>query len=160
MTDLSIPDGFDVYWEKWSDAFETYDDKYIDDQIAEMERGENADPFSDENNVFEEPEFDDHEPDPEGLEERIKSIVTPFGILPLTEQSRASTHFKLWVGHTNFKLTEEFFDIIGTAPGVETLDFLSPYRFRIAVGKLFLDRTVMKRVRDTMVDYVTEKNHE
>ena len=64
--------------------------------------------------------------------------------LPLTEQTMASKYFKFWVGHSNFKLTKEFYKIIGRHPGIETLDILTPYRFRIAVGKLFVDRDVMK----------------
>ena len=84
----------------------------------------------------------------------IPSIITPFGILPLTEQARASNYFKLWVGHSNFKLTEEFFKIIGQSPGVEALDIMTPYRFRIAIGKLFVDRQIMKTVRDNMVSHM------
>jgi len=84
----------------------------------------------------------------------IRSIVTPFGVLPLTEQTRASHYFKLWVGHSNFKLTEDFYRVIGQQPGIEALDILTPYRFRIAVGKMFTDRDVMKEVRDKMVLHV------
>ena len=80
--------------------------------------------------------------------------MTPFGILPLTEQTKASSHFKFWVGHSNFKLTEDFYKVIGQQPGIEALDILTPYRFRIAVGKMFVDRDVMKDVRDTMVSHV------
>ena len=66
----------------------------------------------------------------------------------------ASKHFKFWVGHANFKLTEDFYTVIGQHPGIETLDILTPYRFRIAVGKMFTDRDVMIGVRDEMVQHV------
>ena len=48
--------------------------------------------------------------------------------------------------------------MIGQQPGIEALDILTPYRFRIAVGKMFVDRDVMKDVRDTMVTHVTDEN--
>ena len=67
----------------------------------------------------------------------------------------ASRYFKLWVGHANFKLTEDFYTVIGQSDGVEALDILTPYRFRIAIGKLFVDRKVMKAVRDQMVSHIS-----
>ena len=61
----------------------------------------------------------------------------------------------MWVGHSNFKLTEDFYKIIGDSAGVEALDILTPYRFRIAIGKMFVDRDVMKTVRDCMVEHIS-----
>ena len=86
----------------------------------------------------------------------IKSILTPFGILPLTERSLASRHFKLWVGHSNFKLTQDICFLIQQTGGVEAFDVLTPYRFRIAIGKLFVDRNVMTTVKDNMLSNLTE----
>ena len=83
----------------------------------------------------------------------IQTIFTPFGVLPLTEQSLASSYFKFWVGHTNFKITYSFYKIISNIEGVETLDVFSPYRFRISVGKLFRDRDVMNHIRKSMISY-------
>ena len=34
------------------------------------------------------------------------------------------------------------------------MDILTPYRFRIAIGKMFVDREVMKTVRDHMVEHI------
>ena len=31
---------------------------------------------------------------------------------------------------------------------------MTPYRFRIAIGKLFVDRQIMKTVRDNMVSHM------
>ena len=145
MSDLPAPTGYDVYWEKWIDAFEE------EEEISELQEEANL-----------EEEFMGGEETPLPFEEEmfgpvasnIPSIITPFGILPLTEQARASNYFKLWVGHSNFKLTEEFFKIIGQSPGVEALDIMTPYRFRIAIGKLFVDRQIMKTVRDNMVSHM------
>jgi len=146
MANLPLPSGYDVYWEKWIDAFEQ-EDSQLEEEIQEMQEL-----LANEEGIDEDLEIVDHSVS------HIRSIVTPFGILPLTEQTKASSHFKLWVGHSNFKLTEDFYKVIGQQPGIEALDILTPYRFRIAVGKMFVDRDVMKDVRDTMVTHVTDEN--
>ena len=146
MHNVPTPDGHDVYWEKWIDAFEE-ELENIEAQISELEdEGEM---------VYEE---EDADIIPDALQEpisHIRSIITPFGVLPITEKTRASKYFKLWVGHSNFKLTEDFYKIIGDTAGVEALDILTPYRFRIAIGKMFVDRDVMKAVRDCMVEHIS-----
>ena len=144
MANLPTPSGYDVYWEKWIDAFEQEDDN-LEKEMQQMQE------------LLSNEEDLDLEEDLELIKEsvsHIRSIMTPFGILPLTEQTKASSHFKFWVGHSNFKLTEDFYKVIGQQPGIEALDILTPYRFRIAVGKMFVDRDVMKDVRDTMVSHV------
>ena len=139
MNDIPTPSGYDVYWEKWIDAFEEEDD--LEEEINNVEEL-----FTNEEELLEQEHI--------LQSSHIKSILTPFGILPLTEQTKASNRFKLWVGHSNFKLTEDFYKVIGQQPGIETLDILTPYRFRIAVGKMFVDRDVMTSVRYEMVRYV------
>lgn len=140
MNDIPKPSGYDVYWEKWIDAFEEGDEE-LANEITEIEEALNSEELIEQEQLFQ-------------SISHIKSIVTPFGVLPLTEHTMASKYFKFWVGHSNFKLTEIFYKIIGQHPGIETLDILTPYRFRIAVGKLFVDRDVMTSVRDVMVKYV------
>ena len=146
MSSLPSPTGYDVYWEKWIDAFEEDAEAQLEDHEEEALEGG----FFDEESFSEEQAFKESS-------SHIQSIITPFGIMPITEQNRASTYFKLWVGHCNFKLTEDFYKIIGREGGVEALDILTPYRFRIAVGKMFVDRNVMKAVRDKMVLYANDK---
>ena len=146
MSSLPSPPGYDVYWEKWIDAFEEDAEAQLEDHEEEALEG----------GFFDEESFSEEEAFKESIS-HIQSIITPFGIMPITEQNRASTYFKLWVGHCNFKLTEDFYKIIGREGGVEALDILTPYRFRIAVGKMFVDRNVMKAVRDKMVLYANDK---
>ena len=146
MTNLPTPSGYDVYWEKWIDAFEE-EDNNLEEEMEEMKELLNNE--------------EEIEEDIELIQQsvsHIRSIITPFGVLPLTEQTKASSHFKLWVGHSNFKLTEDFYRVIGQQPGIEALDILTPYRFRIAVCRMFVDRDVMKDVRDTMVSHITDEN--
>ena len=144
---VPTPSGYDVYWEKWIDAFEQ-EDSELDEEIQEMHKLLENDEHSDIEELDEDLDIIKHSVS------HIRSIVTPFGVLPLTEKTRASNYFKLWVGHSNFKLTEDFYKVIGQQPGIEALDILTPYRFRIAVGKMFKDRDVMKDVRDKMVSHV------
>ena len=140
MNDIPKPSGYDVYWEKWIDAFEEEDESFSE-AVSEAEEQLTNEELLENEHLFQEVSH-------------VRSIVTPFGILPLTEQTMASKHFKFWVGHANFKLTEDFYTVIGQHPGIETLDILTPYRFRIAVGKMFTDRDVMSGVRNDMVQYV------
>ena len=140
MNDMPKPSGYDVYWEKWIDAFEE-EDESLSEAVSEAEEQLTNEELLENEHLFQEVSH-------------VRSIVTPFGILPLTEQTMASKHFKFWVGHANFKLTEDFYTVIGQHPGIETLDILTPYRFRIAVGKMFTDRDVMSGVRNDMVQYV------
>ena len=142
MSDVPTPTGYDVYWEKWVDAFEAEENEMAE----EMYEGEDFDEY--EESLMEQ-EIMKHSPS------HIRTIITPFGVLPITEKTRASNYFKLWVGHSNFKLTEDFYKIIGESSGGEALDILTPYRFRIAIGKMFVDRDVMKTVRDCMVEHIS-----
>ena len=149
MSTIPIPKGYDVYWEKWIDAFEDEDPSLDDASLDEEDEL-----TEDEAQLIERSILD-------SSVLRIKSVITPFGILPITEQTKASSSFKLWVGHCNFKLTEDFYKVIGQFRGVETLDILTPYRFRIAIGKMFVDRQIMKSLRDRMVAHVAGKlNHD
>ena len=146
MNDIPTPSGYDVYWEKWIDAFEEEDSEIdIDEEMNNVEEL-----FTNEENLLEQEQL-------LKSTSHIRSIITPFGILPLTEETKASNRFKLWVGHSNFKLTEDFYKVIGQQPGIEALDILTPYRFRIAVGKMFVDRDVMTTLRDTMVSHATDQ---
>ena len=147
MNDIPTPSGYDVYWEKWIDAFEE-EEEDLDEEVSNIEEL-----IANEENLLEEEQLMQST-------SHIRSIITPFGILPLTEQTKASTHFKLWVGHSNFKLTEDFYKVIGQQPGIEALDILTPYRFRIAVGKMFVDRDVMTTLRDTMVSHATDQSED
>ena len=136
---IPIPSGYDVYWEKWIDAYEADIDMDLEDK--EMEK--------DEFGLF----FEGVPEEEQNSIKSIQTIFTPFGVLPLTEHSLASTYFKFWVGHSNFKITVSTNALISKVEGVESLDIFTPYRFRIAVGKLFRDRDVMSKVKDIMVSH-------
>jgi len=64
-------------------------------------------------------------------------MMTPIGLIPITEHTLAGKIFNFWTGHTSFRMNKTVEDILNNVPGVETLDTYTPYRFRIAVGKAF-----------------------
>tara|TARA_Y100001938_G_C8074988_1_gene425456 strand:+ start:329 stop:763 length:435 start_codon:yes stop_codon:yes gene_type:complete len=138
---FEYPKDFDVYWEKWIDAYEQEleEEQQLLEQLTEEELAELNISFEDLG-------------EPYNKVSHVRSIMTPFGIMPLTEQSLASNHFKLWVGHSNFKILKSHVKIIGAVAGVETVDILTPYRFRMSVAKLFVDRDVMSSVREALLN--------
>lgn len=68
---------------------------------------------------------------------KINMVMTPMGLIPMTEHTRAGKLFNFWTAHTNFSITEEIKDIIDNTDGVETLDIFTRYRWRISIGKAF-----------------------
>ena len=137
---FEYPKDFDVYWEKWIDAYEQEleEEQQLLEQLTEEELAELNISFEDLG-------------EPYNKVSHVRSIMTPFGIMPLTEQSLASNHFKLCVGHSNFKILKSHVKIIGAVAGGETVDILTPYRFRMSVAKLFVDRYVMSSVREALL---------
>lgn len=149
MNNIPTPSGYDVYWEKWVDAYSQDEDF---SEIVQDLAGEEEPDLS----------FEEQQQLEQQIEQQFKSyrniqtIFTPYGVLPLTEQSLASSYFKFWVGHTNFRITKSFVDIVSYVDGVESVDVFSPYRFRIGIATLFKDRVVMSEIRENMVGYMRE----
>lgn len=77
---------------------------------------------------------------------QVPCAVTPLGIMPVHESVKPGHLFKVWVGHTNFTLSEHIAGEISKEPGVEGLDILTRYRFRIVVGEQFSDAAVKKSI--------------
>ncbi len=105
-----------IVWEKWIDPF------IIEDKEEEPE-----------------PYRDSYEKAERGQQKQNLGpvLVGPMGIIPVTENNTPSKIYNFWMGHTNFNISEDVADVINKAPGVETFDIFSRYRFRIAIGKAF-----------------------
>lgn len=82
------------------------------------------------------------------------AIMTPMGIVPITEYTDIEKIFKFWNGHTNFDIDENVFAIIEETPGVESFDVFTRYRFRIGIGQLFKDRDVMNAINNNVKHYL------
>lgn len=155
---VPIPSEHDVYWEPWVDAYDNEEvasaKKMFEEEFdKQMEMIAKEEGFEDEDEDID----IDYGDSISMFEKPIKTIMTPFGVLPLTETSLASNHFKFWIGHTNFKLLNSHQEVIEGCDGVETLDILTPYRFRIAAAKLFRDRDVMHNVRKALLNVIADK---
>ena len=96
------------------------------------------------------PDFEvqiDDEPDEEYVETRKEIarskaftgqfMAGPMGVIPLTNSGNPERIFKLFVGHTNFNVSEPFMEAIKVLPGVEILKVMSRYRIWLGVGQLF-----------------------
>lgn len=62
--------------------------------------------------------------------------------------------FNFWMGHANFPVSARILEIIALCPGVEAIDILTPYRFRIATGLLFPPGEVMSGIAQTVIGYL------
>lgn len=126
-----------ITWQKWIDPFgRDEDDKEYDPYLGEYDQ--DADTDKHDNELAEQPTSI--------VKSGIRVIATPMGIIPMNDNTISSKIFNFWVGHTNFDITKNVADIIEQTDGVETLDIFTRYRFRIAVGKVFDDSSVMRDI--------------
>jgi hypothetical protein len=126
-----------IIWEKWVDPF-----------------GENIEETK--WNNYDEDEDDDIYAQQDAFKNKgkpIRVIASPLGLIPYNEYTSSAKIFNFWVGHTNFNLSEEIIDLIETCEGVEILDVFTRYRFRIGIGKCFIDSDVMQKIRDACNEY-------
>ena len=132
-----------VIWEKWRDPFLGYDENEIDvDKVnfTDEETNDDLEDAIDNQNIKQ--------------SDAVKVIATPMGIIPITENTASSKIFNFWIGHTNFNITKKLAEIIEDTEGVEALDIFTRYRFRIAIGKTFIDSHVMRNINDNVYTYL------
>jgi len=83
-----------------------------------------------------------------------KFMITPMGVMPITDNTISTKIFNFWTGHTNFNISKNVANIIQKCDGVESLDIFTRYRFRISIGKVFRESQVMsdinKRVSESL----------
>lgn len=75
-------------------------------------------------------------------DQKVFAYVGPSGIIPVIPPS---DNFNLWVGDTNFDLRDHM-NSIEKVPGVELFEFLTRYRFRMAIGRAFKESEVKAAV--------------
>lgn len=64
-------------------------------------------------------------------------VMTDAGMMPLAVYGDMTEVFDFWIGNTDFNLSRPVCKKIREVEGVETLDILTRYRFRISFGKMF-----------------------
>lgn len=132
-----------IVWEKWRDPF-GYDD--IEEKFQSDDPSENSNNYDQE-----------HKEDEENFtlkNIRDQFLLTPLGLIPLTENTMSSKIFNFWTGHTTFSISKNIASIIERVNGVETLDVFTRYRFRISVGKAFKDSIVLREINDSLHEYM------
>tara|TARA_R110000824_G_scaffold262990_1_gene451664 strand:+ start:89 stop:403 length:315 start_codon:yes stop_codon:yes gene_type:complete len=60
-------------------------------------------------------------------------------------------NFVLFIGHSNFSLTAILIYNACLVDGVEAIDPISRYRFRLAVGKLFVPKEVLDNIETVLL---------
>ena len=67
--------------------------------------------------------------------EEMDSLVSQTVIM--CNESQMINSLSMWIGHCNINLSETLIDNLVAASGVETLDVMTRYRFRVGIGKMF-----------------------
>jgi len=81
----------------------------------------------------------------------IQNVMsTPFGFWRVDDSMNPYRQFKLWMGYTNFSITDEVVNIVKVLPGVEVLHVIGRYRFILGVGELFDIRDVRTSIETTL----------
>lgn len=75
-------------------------------------------------------------------------INTPFGAVNPDDQFCAVRMFDCWIGHTNFPITDQVFNILDNEiHGLGCLKVLSKYRFAIGIEKMFCFSSVRWQIQ-------------
>lgn len=136
-----------IIWEKWNDPFNVKADVDEEDDfdVAEfsIDNNENKTAFIDMARQL----------DVKMSVDTLKNfggdvIITPMGIIPITESNKPSAIFNFWVAHANFDLTRPIVNKLKKMPGVEALCVFTRYRFRIAIAKAFNPEQVKQWIND------------
>lgn len=128
---------YKISWQRWLDPLK----RLMDDYKKSKNKGHD--------------EFDDFErSDLEDLHAYNGPVAqTAHGIIPINESNLPSTVFNLWRADINFNMTQNVELIINNVLGVEAYDLITPLRFRIAIGKLFDENDVKRRVTEAVLNY-------
>lgn len=107
-----------IIWQHWQNPFGGDEEEFVNEEAAKIRT-----PWEDEE---------------EEKEVKIRPVVpTPMGFMPIYPFQSFSKSFEFWLGHTNFDITPGVKDKIEATEGVEILDVITRYCFRVAVGKAF-----------------------
>lgn len=75
----------------------------------------------------------------------------------VSQDSQMLQTLNLWIGHCNIGITNKLVKLLEEVDGIETLDIISKYRFRVGIGKLFSEKTVKHSISDTINSYLDTK---
>lgn len=81
-------------------------------------------------------------------------MMTEQGPIPIKHYLPNKDIYNFWIAHTNFSITKDIVDIINNTSGLETAEFISQYRCRLSVGKLFVPKNVFNTLNNTIFTYL------
>ena len=150
------PKDYKIVWEKWADPYgENIDDIEWPGWDAEKDKDLKTPEGMDEYNPELIEELEQEKRDL--FKKPMRLVMTPFGVIPLTEYTTPSKIFNLWVGHTNFSITENVKKIIEEIDGVETLDIFTRYRMKVGIGKVFKPAQVTNNIDKKLKEYMKDQ---
>ena len=138
-----------IIWEKWRDPYGTDDTNDITDMINDI-----IEKKSTEDSEYDTPIPEEQPNNTNFIKYKMPMMITPVGLIPLTENTSPSKIFNFWTGHSNFNITQKISNIIENINGVETLDIFTRYRFRVGVGKAFKDSEVMYEINQQVYSQI------
>lgn len=141
-----------IMWEKWRDPYGSEENVDINSAIEDMIRKKIEEQQENLSDIEELPEAINNEIG--FVKHKIPMMITPIGLIPLTEHTAPGKIFNFWTGHSNFNITQKISDMIEETSGVETLDIFTRYRFRIGIGKAFKDSEVMHDINKHVYSYL------
>ncbi len=68
----------------------------------------------------------------------------------VTQDNQMLQTLNLWIGHCNVDITPILVNKLKFVNGVETLDIMTRYRFRVGIAKLFDENTVKTEIAATI----------
>ena len=143
------PYGSDIMDTEWPGAFGTFE---TDELIRKAVNGQLPKDIEEimeeeEEEVWNDEIEDELEESPIDIKQvKMGIMATPMGIIPITEHTAAGQVFNFWTAHTNFRMTQNILNIVDQTDGIESVDLFTPYRWRIAIGKVFDSSTVKNNV--------------
>lgn len=71
------------------------------------------------------------------ISDNVNGLFTPMGIFKIDNADVPASTYRVFIGRTNFTLTENESNCISTIPGIEMVHIFSRYTFIVAIGQLF-----------------------
>ena len=127
-----------VTWEKWENYIEPKENKEEEDEDTHYEGG------SLEQGLILSRDSDQ------------PIMITPMGSIPIPEYR--PDNFNLWLGHSNFDITDDIVDLVENSEGIETLEVFTRYRMRVGIGKVFNAGDVINWVNKALAGYFRIKD--
>lgn len=73
-------------------------------------------------------------------------VFSPMGAIPLLPPNSMN----MWIGNCNFTIDDEVINKIKVIDGVETLEPLTRYRFRVGIAKQFNDKRILLKINKSV----------